>query len=48
MAHAAPFDEAEQFFGEIGGVIAGALERLSHQKDFGAVLDFIGLQMTAK
>lgn len=48
VAHAAAFDQAEEFFGKVGGVVAGALERLRHQQDFGTVLDLVGLQMSAK
>ena len=51
MAHTAALDEAEQFLGQICGMVAGALERLRHQQHVGAVLLFhivSGLQMASK
>lgn len=38
MTQAAALDEAEQFLGKIGGVIAGAFQGLRHQHGAGAVL----------
>ena len=48
MAHASALDQAEQFFSEIGRVIAGPLQRLGHQQDFGSVLEFFALKMSAE
>lgn len=36
VPQAAAFDEAVKIFGEIGGVIAGTLQRLRHQQHFKA------------
>src|SRR5579864_5740507 len=34
MPQAAAFDQAVEIFGEIGGMVAGALQSLRHQDDF--------------
>jgi hypothetical protein len=36
MPQAAAFDEAVEIFREIGGVVAGALQSLSHQQNLKA------------
>lgn len=42
MPQAMSLNQSEQFFGQVGGVVSGALKGLRHKQDVDAALGLIG------